>query len=87
MPLTYRDRGTSGTQLDVLSGTVVVAQISKDWSTVMFKKDESWSWFMKQERGPEGYREHGSAYNLSQAKAQVEQMWTAWVDAAALTEK
>ena len=29
MKVTYRDRGTSGTQLDVLSGTIVVCTLRK----------------------------------------------------------
>ena len=29
MPLTYRDRGTSGTQLDVVSGEVIVCRLRK----------------------------------------------------------
>ena len=29
MPLTYRDRGTNGTQLDVLCGDIVIANVYK----------------------------------------------------------
>ena len=29
MPLTYSDRGTSGTQLDIMSGTAVVGKLWK----------------------------------------------------------
>ena len=87
MPLTYVDRQTSGTQLNVLCGTVIVANIHKDWSTVMYKTDERWNWSMKQERGPKGYQVSGSANSLDEAKAFVERMWTMWLDAAGLVEK
>lgn len=86
MPLTYRDRGTSGTQLDVLCGDVIVANVHKNWSTVMYKKDETWNWYMRQEYGPEGYQKNGSAQSLAEAKAHVEGMWTMWLKAAGLRE-
>ena len=87
MPLTYRDRGSSGTQLDVLCGTVIVAKISKDWSTVVYNDIERWSWYMRQEHGPKGYQTSGSANSLGEAKARVEHMWRVWLEAAGLVER
>ena len=79
MPLVYRDRGSSNTQLDVLCGTVIVTRIGKDWSTVMNEDAERWSWHMKQESGPKGYQVSGSASSLAEAKSFVDRMWGMWL--------
>ena len=46
MPLTYRDRGTSGTQLDVVAGSLVVGSIRKVPMSLRLGggRTEQWEW-------------------------------------------
>jgi hypothetical protein len=83
MKLTYRDRGTSGTQLDVLSGTVVVCSLRKAMQSPDFR-GERWEWTWRISSGPPGFTIHGGADTAADAKAQIEKQWRAWVEAAGL---
>jgi len=83
MPLTYRDKGTSGTQLDVLSGDEVIAFLWKNVLSVMAQQDADWRWTFHS--GPtKGQRAHGSADTCEEAKAAIERNWNAWLQAAGL---
>jgi len=59
-PLTYHDRGTSGTQLDVMSGTVVVCTLRKAMMSTD-TRGERWEWTWRISSGPPGFTIHGSA--------------------------
>jgi hypothetical protein len=83
MPLTYRDRGTSGTQLHIVSGQVVVGSSWKAALSVTAGKDVRWHWTFHS--GPTA-DPHGAADSLDDAKAMIEELWTAWLDAAGLKE-
>ena len=85
MNLTYRDRGTSGTQLDVMSGTVVVCSLRKAMMSTS-TRSERWEWTWYIDKGPAGFSIHGSADTKPQARAVLESMWTAWLAAAGLKQ-
>ena len=55
MKLEYRDRGTSGTQLDVMSGSIVVCRL---WKAMQSNdaREESWQWTWSMDRGPPDFR-------------------------------
>src|SRR5262245_14046937 len=87
MPLTYRDRGTSGTQLDVLCGDLVIANIHKAaLSTGAHQSPYSGSTFYVT-AGPPGFEHHGTAATLEIACLGVERNWDAWLSAATLAER
>ena len=50
MTLIYRDRGTSGTQLDVISGGVVVCSLWKRLLPGISPDASVWSWTWRIER-------------------------------------
>lgn len=85
MPLTYRDRGTSGTQLDVMSGTEVIAGPRKQPLSLMGDPFHQWRWTFN--TGPtERPATHGSAATIEAAKAAIERDWQSWLKAAGLHE-
>jgi hypothetical protein len=84
MMLTYRDKGTSGTQIEVLSSELRIATIRKDFYSVTSGGGEVWHWDMISPHGPSGYHQHGGAASLAAAKADVERMWWLWLEAAGL---
>ena len=86
MTLTYRDRGTSGTQLDVMSGGVAVCSLRKNVLSGLVR-DVRWEWTWRLENGPPGWRKHDSAQTIEVAQSIIEQQWLAWLEAAGLTEK
>ena len=86
MPLTYRDRGTSGTQLDVISGQAVVGFLWKATLSVSSGGTARWSWTWH--AGPaSGPQQHGTAETIEAAKAKLEEQWRAWLQAAGLEER
>ena len=91
MPLTYRDRGTSGTQLEIVSGTVAVGSLRKDVLSISAGNSERWSWtfyidaFIEERL--DGFNKHGSAGSREGAQADIERNWQRWLDAAALAER
>jgi len=85
MPLTYRDRGTTGTQLDVMSGDVRIGRISKD--VLSLATVVSWSWTIYIDAGPPGFMRHGSADTGEEAKVGFERNWQLWLTAAGLAER
>jgi hypothetical protein len=86
MPLTYSDRGTSGTQLDVISGGVVVCSLWKRLLPGISPDASVWTWTWRIERGPDGWRMHGRGQTKESAQAELEQQWRAWLEAAGLSE-
>jgi hypothetical protein len=87
MKLTYRDRGTSGTQLDVLSGEVRIATLWKNRFSVTAGAGEEWRWTFTMSAGPPGFEVHGGADSKMEAQARLEGIWERWVDAAGLQQK
>jgi hypothetical protein len=84
--LTYRDRGTSNTQLEVLSGDEVIAFLWKNVLSVMAGRGANWCWTFHS--GPtKGQRAHGSANTIDAAKAEIESTWRGWLNAAGLIER
>ena len=87
MPLTYRDRGTSGTQLEIISGTLVIGHVRKMTLSVVASSEARWSWDFTMAAGPPGFQQHGAADTCEEAKANVERHWKAWLEAAGLLIK
>jgi hypothetical protein len=86
MALTYRDRGTSGTQLDIMSSN---AKIGFLWKAVLSSSAGGsiqwcWTWHAGPGTGPQ---QHGSAGTMHDAREQVEAQWRAWLEAAGLAER
>ena len=86
MPLTYRDRGTSGTQVSVFCGNLRVADIGKRVLTPLAGQDVRWQWTFSIHTAPPGFEHSGHADSLEDAKAAVERNWQAWLSAAQLIE-
>ncbi len=87
MSLIYRDRGTSGTQLEIISGELVVGHVRKMVLSVVAGGEARWSWNFTMTIGPPGYQQHGNADTCEEAKAAVERYWQAWITAAGLTRQ
>jgi hypothetical protein len=88
MPLSYRDRGSSGTQLDVMSGEVVVCSLWKVMLEGVSRDASAWFWTWRIEQVPPGWwQKHGRTETKEVAQAEIEQQWGAWLTAAGLTEK
>jgi hypothetical protein len=86
VPLTYRVRGTSGTQLDVMSGEVRIATLWKNVMSVTAGSSEDWRWTFTLSAGPPGFAVHGTAKTKSEAQAELEGTWQRWIDGADLSE-
>jgi hypothetical protein len=88
--LTFHDRGTSGTQLEAVSGGLAVGSLRKDFRSTMFGGDEVWHWALYVGCHPgrklDGFREHGAADSRATAQADLEKMWAMWLEAAGLSE-
>jgi hypothetical protein len=87
MPLIYRDRGSSGTQLDIVVGRLVIGTLWKAVLSATTGGAVTWRWTFHTTAGPSGFEHHGRADTFEDAKAAVERNWQAWLDAAGLTEK
>jgi len=85
MPLTYRDRGTSGTQLTIVSGKADVGSLWKVVLAVTAGEGSRWHWTWHSGPG-DGRGQHGTADSIDEAKAALEAEWRA-LDAAGLTKK
>ena len=86
MPLTYRDRGVSGTQIEVLCGELPIATVWRNKISVTAGGAEVWRWTFALTTAPFGFQHHGSAHNLEEAKFGVERNWQAWLTAAGLAQ-
>jgi hypothetical protein len=87
MPLTYRDRGTSGTQLDIVSGDLVIGTLWKAALSATAAGTVNWRWTFHITAGPPGFEHHGNAADITIARCMVEESWEAWLRAAGLTER
>jgi hypothetical protein len=83
VPLTYRDRGTIGTQIDVLSGDLVIANIYK---MTRSNQDAYWSWTFLITAAPTGFEHRGKAASREIACLAVERNWKDWLKAAGLLD-
>ena len=72
MPLTYRDRGSSGTQLDIVSGDLVIGTVWKATLSVTAGQAVEWRWTFRITAGPIGFQHHGIADDLATAKAAID---------------
>jgi hypothetical protein len=86
MTLTYRDKGTSGTQIDVRSGDLSVCHIGKEMFSELVGGGARWRWNFKMHIGPPGFVPLGYADSYEEAKAAVERNWQLWLTAACLRD-
>jgi hypothetical protein len=86
MPLKYVDRGTSGTQLDIVSGKRTLGRLWKAVTSVTSGGHVHWTWTWQAGPGA-GPQQHGTASTVDEAKARVEEQWRAWLEDAGLQEK
>jgi hypothetical protein len=84
MPLIYRDRHSSGTQFDIVSGEVVIGNLWKAILSVTAGQAVYWHWTFHS--GPTD-KPHGAADSLDDAKAMIEELWAEWLKVAGLTER
>lgn len=59
MPLTYRDRHSTSTQLDVLSGALVIGSINKGSLSLSASRETPWAWHFRVHVAPLGFVMHG----------------------------
>jgi hypothetical protein len=85
MPLKYRDRGTTGTQEDVLTGDLPIGVIRR--ASDIGGDAVYWSWNLSVLSAPPDFQPHGRAVSFEDAKADLERNWQLWLEAAALTDK
>ena len=81
----YVDRGSSGTQLDIVSHTKSLGRL---WKAVMSVRSSgavhwTWTWHAGPAKSPQ---QHGTASTLDEAKAKIEKQWRVWLEAAGLRE-
>ena len=81
MALVFRDKGTSGTQIEVLSNDLCIAHIGKEVMSVVAGHDGNFVVTV----GPPGFQPHGHAETFDAAKASVERNWQLWLLAAGLS--
>lgn len=87
MTLSYRDRGTSGTQIDVVAGELCVATLYKASSPAKAPSGAHWKWTFFLTATPPGFEHQGNAHSLAEAKGRVAENWSVWVTAAGLDER
>lgn len=87
MSLSYRDKSTTGTQLEVISGTLVVGSLRKDVLSAVAGHGLIWRWTLFVSTQPPGFQHHGIADTCDQAKGDMERNWLMWVKAAGLKEQ
>jgi hypothetical protein len=85
MALVFRDKGTSGTQIEVLSNDFCIVHIGKEVMSVVAGHDVRWRWNFVVTVGPPGFQPHGHAETFEAAKASVERHWQLWLLAAGLS--
>jgi hypothetical protein len=84
MPLTYRDRQTTGTQLDVLAGELTIGSIHKGTLSLSANRETPWAWHFRLHVAPPGFVMHGFTATLEEAKADMERNWQLWIKSAGL---
>jgi hypothetical protein len=85
MTLSYRDKGTTGTQLEVITGSIVIGSLRKESLSAVAGLAMLWRWTLYVSAAPQGMHHHGSADSREQAQADIERHWTMWVKAAGLS--
>jgi hypothetical protein len=81
--LTYRDKGTSDTQLEIIS-ELPIGSVGKNVLSIAAGRAVTWSWTLRLDAAPPGFQRHGVADKCT--KAGVERNWRMWLDAAGLKE-
>jgi hypothetical protein len=84
MTLIYRERGTSGTQIDAVAGSLCIATLYKSSAPVKAPDGARWRWTFLLTAGPPGFAHQGEAHSLAEAKECVAESWLVWVAAAGL---
>jgi hypothetical protein len=88
MPLTYRDKGTTGTQLAIYSHDLCIDHLGKEFMSIMAGRQAFWEWnFSLGNAVPPGFPRNGHADTCEEAKAIVETAWTEWLATAGLSER
>ena len=87
--LTYVDKGSSGTQIDVRTGTLSIGHIGKEMFSNLLGGSPRWRWYLKLDHNtvPPGFVRDGYAESFDEAKAAIERNWRIWLDAAGLVER
>jgi len=87
MPLIYRDKGTTGTQLAIYSHELCIVSVRKEFTSIIAGQQARWHWtFGLNTAIPKGVPLHGAANSLEEAKAIIEAAWKDWLTAAGLRE-
>lgn len=84
MPLEYRERGSSKTQLEVFSKDLRIGYIGKTMGNII--TEAQWRWTIAVNKGPPGFQDNGHSPTFEDAKAHVENNWALWCEAAGLKE-
>ena len=87
MPLTFRERGPSGFQIDVMSGGVRIATLWKHWVQGSKGEGEDWRWSFTMMVGASGFEAHGKETSKVKAQYELERNWMRWVHEAGLKEQ
>jgi hypothetical protein len=87
MTLSFRERGASGTQIDVVVGSLCIATLYKAKLLARASKDEPWRWTFFLTAAPPGFEHQGDAASLAEAKGRVAESWAVWIAAAGLEER
>jgi hypothetical protein len=77
VPLEYRN-GWPG-ELEVLSDALTIASIGR--------RGAMWTWTLYVSPAPAGLKVRGTADSLENAKRELEQHWSTWLDVAGLTAR
>jgi hypothetical protein len=72
VPLLYRDKGTSGTQLEAMIGSLAIGSVRKDVLSITAGSAVTWSWTLFVDGVPPGLQRHGSVRDCDAAKAGLE---------------
>ena len=89
MPLTYVDKGWSGTQIDVCTGTLSIGHIGKEMFSNLAGAGGRWRWYLKIDHNtvPPDCTRDAYAETFEEAKAAVERNWRIWLEVAGLMER
>ena len=85
MELVYRDRGLSGTQIDVICGDLVIAgRLQATLPSVVARQEYFGAGLFFVTAAPPGFEHHGTAASSEIACLAVERNWETWLAAAGL---
>ena len=83
MTLEFRDKGKSQTQIAVYSNELKIADIGKEFYSVMAGGKPHFLWRFRME-GPPGFEETGDVDSMEKAQEAVKRNWQVWLTAAGL---